>query len=160
MYAECMRTVFATRLMKARMPAQPEAATKVPSGVLPGPSGDRLGCSGGPLWVDRGALGGLRGSNGVLWRPSGGQLGCSGRPMGVNWGALGARWGSTGMPWGPYGGQLGCSGEARCMRNVCGMYAECMRDLAVDSRGAESALKQQRHETQMQGIYIYIYIYL
>ena len=40
------------------------------------------------------------------------------------------------------------------MRNVCGMYAECMRDLAVDSRGAESALKQQRHETQMQGIVI------
>ena len=74
--------------------------------------------------------------------------------MGVDLGALGALWGSTGMPWGPYGGQLGCSGEARCMRNVCGMYAECMRDLAVDSRGAESALKQQRHETQMQGIVI------
>ena len=58
MHAECMRTVFATRLMKARMPAQPEAATKVPSGVLPGPSGDRLGCSGGPLGV-----------TGVPWGP-------------------------------------------------------------------------------------------
>ena len=93
-------------------------------GVLWGPYGGRLGCSGAPMGVAWGALGPLWGSIGVPLGPYGGRLGCSKAPVEVDWGALGSLWGSIGVLWGSigvhwgayggrlgsYGGRLGCSG--------------------------------------------------
>ncbi len=96
-------------------------------GVLWGPYGGRLGCSGAPMGVDWGALGPLWGSPGVLWGSYGGRLGCSGAPMGVDWGALAGLWGSIGVLWPPFGsfrevlGSLLVSLEVGQIRLLCGL---------------------------------------
>ena len=53
------------------------------------PTGARLGRSGDPLEVDRGALGTRWASTGALWRPTVGRLERFGDPLGVDWGRSG-----------------------------------------------------------------------
>ncbi len=64
--------------------------------ALCGPTGDRMGRSGGPLAVAWGALRTHWGSTEALWGPNGSRLGRSGDPLGIEWGALEAHWGSLG----------------------------------------------------------------